>query len=89
VGLTHQPRRLPTSLLLPFAKMLASVRNHHEAIAAMDFFTVPTNTFRVGEDIAARYSGDVRADLIQQMKYSVSTGNPRTNIAIYITTKRS
>jgi len=31
----------------PERKWLAFLKNHHEVIAAMDFFTVPTVTFRV------------------------------------------
>jgi putative transposase len=31
----------------PAQRWLAFLRNHREAIAAMDFFTVPTITFRV------------------------------------------
>jgi hypothetical protein len=31
----------------PAARWLAFLRNHREAIAAMDFFTIPTLTFNV------------------------------------------
>jgi putative transposase len=56
----------------PARRWLTLLRNHREAIAAMDFFTVPTITFRSLESpcqngVAERWAGSCRRDLLDHI----------------------